>query len=298
MTKKCRQIQRLLDRFLRAELEATTRSMVETHLETCVECREAHAFQKALDTRLVGSGEAPESLRMRVEASLSNPAPRRIWLTQTFGDPTMEKILFSSTAIAAALVVSLLFVPTRAQGTTAKEKFVAMKSALAKAARDGELTVSATVSSSGLTSISASLDGTPLPSDLPVIVKTKDDGSFIDYTVTIDLSDANFSSIQLGKDPNTLNLVPKAKPGSLDIVQLDPKSGKPLDWSTFGVKQGVMQRMSNVAFNSSTKFNGGSSTTSNPSGSHQNKPSDDVITLHLRIGKANGTATMSIKGNS
>jgi len=292
---KCKQIQPLLERYLRGELSQTVRETVEAHAADCVECREALAFHESLSARLGGSPEVPIGLRARVEDILVNPVQSRSWLSRIFGDPTMKKILFSSTAIAAALIGALVLVPGRAQGATAKEKFVSMRSALAKAAREGELTVSAVVSKGGMSSFSVLLDGSPLPPDVPVAVSSTDDGKFIDYTVSIDLSEANFSSIQFGKDHNTLNLVPKGKPGNLDVVRLDPKSSKPIEWSTFAVKLGAVQPQSTTHF--APVKPGPSATTETKSKDANSAKPSDVITLHMRVGKGDGTATITIKKN-
>ena len=288
MTKKCKQVQRQLDRFLRSELTLSIRKEIEDHLTTCRKCGEVLAFHQALDTNLNGKAGMPDDLRMRTEELLATPSRRRSWLTQAFGEPIMKKILLSSTAVAAALIAGIVLVPSLAQGATPREKFVMMRSALAQAASDGEITISATADKSGLASFSVLLDGNPLPPDVPVNITSKEEANVIDYTITIDLSGNNFSSMQFGKDQNTLNLVPKGKPGLVDVVHLDPKTGKPLNWSTCAVKEGALQPLSTTSYKSTSNVSTAAKTTSQPS---------DIITLHMKVSKGSGNTTVTVKNN-
>jgi len=298
VTQNCKQTQRLLDRYLRAELAPPIRQSVEKHLADCRQCSEMLAFHRALDQRLDGVSKEPISLQALVEKAMAHPVPRRPWLIQVFGDPTMKKILFSSTAVVAVLAGALVLVPGRAQGSTAKEKFASVRSALAKAARDGELSVTVLMTATSIGSIKVTLDGHELPPDVPMKITSVDHGDAIDYTVLIDLRDSNFSSIKFGQDRNTLNLVPKGKPGNLDVVHLDPKTGKPIDWTTYDVQQGTTERLySTQLFNGNSGI-GSPKTKLYNSEALQSEPSNDVITLHMKVMKGSGTATVTVKNNS
>ena len=294
MIKKCKQTQRLLERYLRSELSLTAKNAVESHVTECDVCRAALSFHKALDLRLTGTVEPPVGFHERVGDLLSGPSPRRSPLIQLFGDPKMKKYLFSSTAVAAAFVSALVLLPGQAHGSSAKEKFVAMRSALARAAQDGQLTISAIATNGGLASLTILLNGNPLPPDVPVTTTSKDVGDAIDYKITIDLSDNNFSSIKYGADQNTLNLIPKAKPSNIEVVHLDPKSGMPTNWSTFRSDQGTMQKISSQSFNSGTSIKNGSAGNAESTNSKSAKPSDGLITVHMRIGKSKSNGTMTI----
>ena len=288
MTKKCKQVQRQLDRYLRTELSEATQKSVVVHLAACEVCREVLEFHRMLDAKLGGNPAVPDALRMRTEACLGNPAGRRSWLAQALGEPIMKKILLSSTALAVVLITGVILAPSLAQGSTPHEKFVKMRSALAQAAFTGEIQVSVTADKGGLASFSVLLDGNPLPPDVPIRTTSKEDGNVVDYTITIDLSGNNFSSMQFGKDQNTLNLIPKGKPGVVDVVHLDPKSAKPLDWSTFELKQGTLQPITSTSYKSTSN----EAEASKPAGK-----SSDVITLHIRVSKASGSSSVIVKKN-
>jgi hypothetical protein len=233
MIKNCNRNQRLLDRYLRNELSPTLRSSIEEHLGLCESCREALGFRRALDSRLDLAVEPPSGLRARFETMATAPIPRRSWLVQTLGDPTMRKILVSTTLTTAVVAGAILLAPSQAHGATAHEKLASMRSALVRALGDGELSITGILTKDNDASFSVTLDGSPLPPDVPVKVQGEKHEGYSDYTVKIDFSDANFSSVSFGKDQNTLKLIPKASPDTLDVVSLDPKTGKPLTWTEY-----------------------------------------------------------------
>ncbi len=208
----------------------------------------------------------------------------------------MKRILITSTAAAAVLVGAIMLVPGRAEASNARAKFRSMRSALHQLVASGELTVAATTKPGGGADIVVTLDGKPLPPDVPMTVTSEDHGDFVDYTVTINLSDNCFQSIELGKDANTLELVPKAAPTHRDVVMIDPKSARPIGWTTLEVANGKRKQISNVVFydRHSNKTN----YVFMPTGTSAETPNvEDTITVHLRIGKG-GSATLSVKPTS
>lgn len=275
MIMNCKRIQRLLERYLRDELTPTLRSSFEEHLGQCKPCRQALEFHQVLDLHLNSAVEPPPGLRARFDTATAVPAPRRSWLIQTFGDPTMRTILISSTLVTAVVAMALFIAPSRLQAATAHEKFVSMRTALTKAFRDGELTISATLVNPSTTTLTVLLDGSPLPPDVPVNVAADRHDGYTDYTVKIDFSDGNFKSISFGKDENTLKLVPKASPNLTDIVRLDPKTGKPLSWTEF--KEGSTQPVTTINYKGKAIGRTHSPSSAAPT------PSDGVVTAHVRI---------------
>ncbi len=233
----------------------------------------------------------------------------------------MKRILISTTALTAVFASVLLLTPGRAQASSAKETFKNMRWAMARAAKNGELTVSGIFAATGVANFSVLLDGQPLPPDVPVHVKGDDHGAYTDYTITIDLSDSNFSSISYGKDHNTLKLVPKASPNSVDIIKLDPKSKQPEEWTVFHVTGGGLKQASSFYYilpdggvNNNPPQNPTTppvirsdgqpvgvtvTTTSDRSTelANKSKSSDDPITVHIRMGKGGGSASISVKQN-
>ncbi len=290
MTKKCEPIQRLLDRYLRNELNPDDRGSVEAHVAECAGCRDALAYHRSLDARLAGMAEAPEGLRLRIEAALTTPAPRRSWLTQVFGDPTMKKILISSTAVATVLVGGFMLTPRQAQGATASEALKTMRKSLAQAAKLGQLAITCARVPEGLTMVSFKLNGVPLPPDVPVTIVNDFGPEYDDFIITIDLSNSTFSAIQFGQDHNTLKMVPKANPNNLDVIHIDPKTGLPTNWSTFTVRNGKLKPLTSVNFKTSdATINGPSGTakTSTTPNDKEIRPKQDdgVICFRLRMAK-------------
>jgi hypothetical protein len=188
----------------------------------------------------------------------------------------MRRILVSSTLVTAVLAGCLLLAPNFARAATAHEKFATMRSALAKAFSDGELTITGTVGANNAATFKVMLDGSPLPPDIPVTVTGEKIDGGTDYTIKIDFSDSNFSTIEFGKDQDTLKLVPKASPNQVDIVRLDPKTGKPLTWTEF--KNGSAEPTRTIAYRSKPGHTGKST-----SSKQRSAPAGDVVTAHMRI---------------
>ncbi len=147
----------------------------------------------------------------------------------------MKKILYSSTAVAA-VALAMVLAPEFAKGSTPLGTFNGMRSALAAAAQSGELSLTASVQAGGSVTVSGTLDGQPLPSDIPLHVKVNTQGGSYDIDVTADLSASNYASIKFGKNKNTLELVPKDKPDRRIEVELDPKTLKPTTWTALDYK--------------------------------------------------------------
>lgn len=246
MTKNCESKQQSLDRYLRNELNPVDRAALTAHLATCPDCREALEFRRSLDLRLAGAIEVPATLRAKFEAAVSPPAPSL--LVRTLGARTMKRILISSTALAAIFGGAILLVPGRAHATTAKAKFVSMRDTMRKLVQQGALTVQATAQPGREIEFTITLDGQPLPPDVPVNIEKQVADKYTDYTVTIDLSDSAFTSISFGADQNTLELVPKKAPDHRDVVQLDPKSGRPVSWLTKVLRDDDWAVQSNISF--------------------------------------------------
>ena len=96
---KCETVQELLSRYLSGELNDLQRASVGEHVADCASCRESLAFHRSLSSQMAVSGAPSAALYDRVSREVSIPRPGL--LTRIFGDPTMKKILISSTAVTA-----------------------------------------------------------------------------------------------------------------------------------------------------------------------------------------------------
>jgi len=157
----------------------------------------------------------------------------------------MRKLLISSTAVTTLVVGTLLLVHLNATASTPLETFNSMRAAIAKAAHGGELTLSVTSTTGGTVTVSGKLDGEDLPPDFPIQTAVSRDGDTLDIHITLDMAPQNYSSIKFGKNQNTLELVPKAKPGEKILIGLDPTSMKPNSWTSMerrGTAWGIKER--------------------------------------------------------
>jgi putative zinc finger protein len=230
---KCEAVQSLIARNERGELSQKQQIEVTDHLKDCVPCREWAAFSGLIDSRMDGPMQTPAGLHARVCQGIATTPDRRNLVTRLFGDPTMKKLLISTSAITAIAAGTLLLVPVLATASTPAATFKAMRAALAGAAHSGELTLSALVTNDGQVTAYGLLDGQPLPAEVPLQVDVKHSGNEYDITITADLSPANYSSIKFGKDQSTLELTPKNAPGHRVEIALDPTTDKPKSWTTF-----------------------------------------------------------------
>jgi hypothetical protein len=248
---KCEAIQELLSRYLTDELSVEQKGHVQEHLKECVSCREALAFHRSLTYQMDAVVAVPPRLQDRVAEKIV--APRAAWLTRILGDPTMKKILISSTAATALVAAFLVMAPRSASASTPLEKFNKMRAAIGMAMENGDLTLEVTSDARGVVTVTGVLDGAPLPADFPVLTTVKRDGDFLDVKVHIDLSPDNYSTIRYGRDQNTLIMVPKANPQAKTVVGLDPKSMKPESWTTLLHESGnSWKEISRAAFKPTT----------------------------------------------
>jgi len=239
---KCEAIEELLSRYLTDELSVEQKGHVQEHLKECVSCREALAFHRSLSSQMDAVVAVPSRLQDRMAEKVA--APRPAWLTRIFGDPTMKKILISSTAVTAMLAAAIIMTPRAASASTPTETFNKMRAALAMAMQNGELTLYISSDNKGTITVEGTLDGAPLPKNFPLLVHSTIDGNIIDVEVTADLAPANYSKIAYGKDHNTLELVPKAHPKTKTEIVLDPKSLKPKTWTTLQANDGLWEMVS------------------------------------------------------
>ena len=144
----------------------------------------------------------------------------------------MKKILISSTAITAVIATGLILAPGLAHASSPISTFNQMRSALAAASKTGEMSFTASVSNKGAVTVTGTLDGQPLPPDLPLNVAVARTPNSYDIKVTADLSPGNYSSIAYGKDHLTLELTPKNENNHRYEIALDPKSMKPVSWKS------------------------------------------------------------------
>jgi hypothetical protein len=142
----------------------------------------------------------------------------------------MKTILISSTLVTTALAGFMLLAPNRASASTAHARFATMRSALRQALKDGEVTVICDRGDQNRATFTVLFNGSHLPPAIPVNISREEKDGLVDYTIQVDLSDDNFSSISFGKNQDSLVLVPKSHSNRVDTVQLDPKTGKPLSW--------------------------------------------------------------------
>jgi hypothetical protein len=230
---KCEAVQALLSRYRREELKPKQHAEVAAHLSECTDCREALAFERSLETRLDAVGQASQSLQQRVFTQIATPLSRPALLARVLGDPTMKKILISSTAVTALVAGALLLAPRTASASTPVETLKSMRAALAQAVEDGELTLNLNSDAEGAVTVSGTLNGAPLPDDFPLVFHTTREGDILDITVTADFTPSDYKSIAYGKDNNTLEIVPKASPNKRFEIGLDPKSRQPKSWTTW-----------------------------------------------------------------
>lgn len=241
---KCEAVQEMLSRYLTDELPSAQKATVADHLSDCAACRDALAFHRSLETRMDSIGQSPMGMQSRVWSQVDRPVKRSAWLTRVLGDPTMKKILISSTAVTALIAATVLMAPQVAgASSTPVETFNKMRAALAAAARSGELTLNLSSDNKGTITVTGTLDGAPLPKDFPLFVKSTVDGDVVDCEVTADLAPENYMKIQFGKDHNTLELISKANPKSKTEIVLDPKSLKPKRWTTLATKDDGLWEM-------------------------------------------------------
>jgi hypothetical protein len=245
---KCEAAQALIARYLRDELTPQQHAVVADHVSDCAECREALAFHRSVESRLDAMHQPPSRLQSRVNEKIAAIESRPAWLTRVFGDPTMKKILISSTAATALLAAFLVMAPRSANASTPLEKFNSMRAALAGAVKNGELTLNVTTDGKGVVTVTGTLDGAPLPAGFPLQVESTIDGKVVDVEVTADLSPENYSTIKYGKNENTLVLVPKANPKTKSEIVLDPKSMRPKTWTTLSAKDGLWEEVSKSEF--------------------------------------------------
>lgn len=230
---KCEDVQALVARYLRQELTLKARTEVGEHLSDCADCRETVAFHRTLESSLDNLVLPPERLRTRVFERIESPSVRPALPARLLGDPTMKKILISSTAITAFVAAALLLTPRTASASTPAEKLNSMRAALARAAQSGELTLNLSSNNKGVVTVTGTLDGAPLPPDFPLHVDVTRTANYIDARVTADFSPEDYKVLQFGRDQNTLVMVPKASPGKKIEIGLDPKSMKPNSWITW-----------------------------------------------------------------
>lgn len=270
----CDVVESLLARYLSGELPARQKESVADHLADCPPCREALAFHRDLESRLEGQPLLPERLRERIST------PRPALLARLLGDSTMKKIVLTST-LATALVASALFLtPRNATASTPEEIFKSMRAALAKAARNGELSFNITANKEGNVTVSGTLDGRPLPPDFPLNVDISRDGDTFDVTVTVDFSPENYRQIKFGKNTSTIIFAPKKEPNEKYQVELDPKSKLPKAWTTWAYENGQW---------TTSRFNFNPKPTAPPT-----KDDDTVIKARVKI-QLGGTATITSK---
>jgi hypothetical protein len=226
---KCEAVQESISRYLTDELPGAVSASVKDHLADCASCRDALAFHRSLQSRMDAPMQAPRSLEQGVAKKSAATAPTA-WLTRILGDPTMKKILISSTAVTALLAAVLVLTPSNANASTPVEKFNKMRAAITKAMKNGELVLDVTADAEGKVTVVGTLDGAPLPQDFPLYVGVTRDGNMLDVDVTSDIDSGNYSAIRFGKNQNTLVLVPKNNPKALTEIVLDPKSNRPTSW--------------------------------------------------------------------
>jgi hypothetical protein len=227
---KCEKVQEMLSRYLTDEVAASVKTAMAEHLSDCANCREALAFHRSLTAEMSASTSAPTGLYGRVHERVA--APRPGLLTRLFGDPTMKKILISSTVATALLAAALIMTPRSASANNPVEKFNKMRAAVTKAMKNGELELNVSSDKAGVVLVVGTLDGAPLPAGFPMKVDTSRDGNVLDIDVTIDLDPNNYSAIRYGKNENTLVLVPKGDSKRKSELVLDPKTMKPKSWTT------------------------------------------------------------------
>jgi len=232
---RCEDIQQALSRYLTDELSLSRKDAISKHLEECADCREALMFHRSLAARLDGSVHVPSSLEKKVLGADTHTT----WMTRVFGDPTMKRIAISTTAVTALVLATALFVPRSANASTPVESLKKLRSALATAMHDGELTLNATADKNGSVTISGTLDGNPLPDDFPMTVHVTHEGNVSDIHVTVDLSPDQFKSIEYGADKQTLLLTPKNKSGVKYSVGLDKTSSAMKSWTTLVADKGA-----------------------------------------------------------
>jgi hypothetical protein len=280
---KCEDVQALMARYLREELAPKARTRVAEHLSDCADCREELAFHRSLESRLDNAVQPPETLRTRVFERIESPSARPALLARLLGDPTMKKILISSTAVTAFVAMALLLTPRTANASTPAEKLNSMRAALARAAQSGELTLNLSSDNKGAVTVTGTLDGAPLPPDFPLHVDVTRTANYIDAHVTADLSPEDYKVLQFGRDENTLVMVPKASPSKKIEVGLDPKSMKPNSWTTWENLGGTTWKET-----SATKYK--------PKPAAKPKDGDDTkidVKVRMYIG---GTASISASG--
>ena len=276
---KCEVVEQALARYLSGEISPSEKRAISDHLEECTSCRAALAFHRKLEHGMAGSIAAPSSLEDRVFRGASSPRPS--WIIRVLGDPTMKKIALSTTAVTALVAGVALLVPRSAGASTPVETLSKMRSALAAAARDGELTIVASADKSGNVHITGTLDGNPLPDNLPMTVHVTREGNVCDVGVRIDLAESAFSSIKYGKDDHTLVLTPKGQAGTQFQVGLDEKTMQPKTWSTWKADGSTWKMLSERTYKPrATKA--------------PEKQSDVIADVHIKIlNGTSGTITVS-----
>jgi len=281
---KCETVQPLIARYLRGEVPSQQREEISRHLMDCANCREEILFHRSIESRMDGPIEVPSNLRHRISERLESQPSQPSILARFLGEPTMKKILISSSALTAAIIGAVLLAPGTAQATTPLNAFKAMRSALAGAVRSGELRLTGSVTGNGTVTVSGTLDGQPLPPDIPLLVNVDRHENVYDITITANLAPSNYSSIKYGKDPSTLELVPKDSPNKRIEVGLDPVTSKPKSWSSFSKVEGLWKPTGHYDFK--------------PKATGKPKVDDtDIITAHMKMTIASGPAAMSVKGN-
>lgn len=249
----CEECQSLLVRYTREELNPTKLAAVKRHLLDCGPCRAELVFHRSLDAQLQAQMNLPDSLLRKVESRIARTPTRPTLRTRLLGDPTMKRILVSSSALAAMFATALLFTSTTAKADSALSLFKSMKSSLAYAARSGEVTFTASVDGKGGVTVSGKLDGVDLPTDFPMHVSVIRTGEVYDITVNAELSPANFSSITYGNDDTTLRLVPKGHDDQKIEVGVEPTNHRILSWTSYRKVDGAWKQVAHNTYKAPSK---------------------------------------------
>lgn len=244
----CETVQDLLARYASGELSPKQSADIKGHLDDCADCREALLFHRHLDGRLGGVPVPPDILREMVLRTIETAPRRRPLLTRLFGDPLMKRIMISTTAVTVCAAAALVVLPRTADATTPAATLKAMRAALAGAVQTGELTLSASVSAEGKVTVSGTLDGQPLPPDVPLHVEVQHTGKLYDIKITAEFAPENYSTVRFGKDHSTLELIPKGTPDHKFEVALDPKTQKPKSWTCFDRVGGAWKAVGHYSY--------------------------------------------------
>lgn len=242
---KCNHAQNLLTRYLRDELDPGQKAEVRDHVSDCASCREWVAFHRYLECRLDCEVTLPEGLREEISQRMKSSVSR---MTLGFGDTRMKKIALSSTTLIAIAVGATLLVPRYANAASPLETFRKMRTAFAKAANRGELTIDIDSKTDGSVNVSGTVNGSPIPAGFPLRTEVSRDGDNLRVRVSIEIEPANFSSIGFGKDQSTLVLVPKGDPKQRIVIGLDGKTYLPKTWSALELSNKEWKSVSHPEF--------------------------------------------------